>query len=76
MPGFDGFEVMTYIRREPKLEKIPVCIISSESQEEYVRKAKELGAIGYIVKPIGIEQLEKALRAVRADKKSESETDP
>jgi CheY-like chemotaxis protein len=65
MPGFDGFEVLTYLKREPRLAKVPVCIVSTESQEETVRMARKLGVIGYIVKPVTVEELEGALRAAR-----------
>jgi PleD family two-component response regulator len=62
MPGFDGFEVMTYLRREPKLENVPVCIVSSENQKETVQKAKKMGAIDYILKPADMDQLERAVK--------------
>jgi twitching motility two-component system response regulator PilH len=65
MPGFDGFEVFSYILREPLLEKVPVCIVSSENQEETVRRAKKMGAIGFIVKPAMVEDFEKILRKAK-----------
>ncbi|HUF38353.1 MAG TPA: response regulator [Anaerolineales bacterium] len=65
MPGFDGFEVLAYLRREPRLENVPVCVVSTESQEETVKKARKLGVADYIVKPAGIEELEAALRSVK-----------
>ena len=65
MPGFDGFEVLTYLKREPRLEHVPVCIVSTESQEETVRRARKLGVIGYILKPVTVEELEGALRAAK-----------
>jgi CheY-like chemotaxis protein len=63
MPGFDGFEVLTYLKREPRLEHVPVCVVSTESQEDTVKKARRLGVVDYIVKPPSVEELEKALRA-------------
>lgn len=64
MPGFDGFEVLTYLRREPRLEKVPVCIVSTDAQEETVRKAGELGVVGYIVKPAAVEDFETVLKKI------------
>ena len=61
MPGFDGFEVLGYLRREPRLENLPVCIISAERQEETIQKAKAQGVFAYLVKPVRIEDLEAAL---------------
>ena len=63
MPGFDGFEVLTYLKREPRLENVPVCVVSTEAQEETVKKARRLGVVGYIIKPAAVEELEKVLRA-------------
>lgn len=65
MPGFDGFEVLTYLKREPRLENVPVCIVSTEGQEETVRRAKRLGVVAYIIKPPSVEELEGALKAAR-----------
>lgn len=65
MPGFDGFEVLRYLKREPRLESVPVCIVSSESQPETVAKAKKMGAMGYIVKPPTVEDFEQILQETR-----------
>ena len=65
MPGFDGFEVLTYLKREPRLMDVPVCIISTENQEEMQRRAKKMGAAGYIVKPPTVEELERVLRQLK-----------
>ena len=62
MPGFDGFEVLTYLRREPRLDQVPVCIVSTDAQDETVRKAGELGVVGYIVKPASVEDFEAVLK--------------
>jgi CheY-like chemotaxis protein len=34
MPGVDGSEVLAYIRREPRLMKVPVIVITSDDQPE------------------------------------------
>jgi CheY-like chemotaxis protein len=65
MPGFNGFEVLTYLKREPRLMDVPVCIVSTESQEEMLRKARKMGASGYIVKPPTVEELERVLRQLK-----------
>ncbi len=62
MPGFDGFEVLSYLRREPKLAEVPVCIISNDDQREVVARSKKLGAIGFIVKPPTLEGLKMAVQ--------------
>lgn len=62
MPGFDGFEVLSYLQREPRLEDVPVCIVSSDAQEETIVKAREHGVIGYIIKPPTVDDFETVLR--------------
>ena len=65
MPGFDGFEVLTYLKREPRLSDVPVCIISTDNQDEMKRRAKKIGAAGYIVKPPSVEEIEGVLRHLK-----------
>lgn len=61
MPGLGGFDVIDYLQREPRLENIPVIIITSDDQPETRSRAKEMGAAGFVVKPVEIDELESAL---------------
>ncbi len=61
LPGFDGFEVLTYLRREPKLANVPVCIVTTDSQEETKKRARELGVLGYVLKPPTVNDFERVL---------------
>lgn len=58
MPGVSGFEILTYIQREPRLEKLPVIIVTSDDQEETAIKAKDAGATAIMIKPVTVEALE------------------
>ena len=50
MPGISGIELLTEIR-DKQLGGSPSCIVlSNQGEEEDVKKAKEAGACGYIVK--------------------------
>ncbi len=62
MPGVDGFEVFSFLRRDPRLAGVPVIFISSESQPETVARARSLGAAGFIPKPASYEALETELK--------------
>ncbi len=62
MPGLDGFEVLAFVRREPRLSKVPVIIVSTENQGESIKRALDAGATAYILKPVSVEQLELELR--------------
>ncbi len=61
LPNVDGFEVLAYIRREPRLSRVPVIVVTSEDQPEVHRRAKEGGAVTVIIKPATLEALEKSL---------------
>ena len=52
MPEMDGFELCREIRLRPDLAAIKIIVCSSKSYDFDRRRAKELGADGYIVKPI------------------------
>ena len=57
MPAMDGFELCRQIRDQPDLAAIRIIICSAKSYDFDRRRAKELGADGYIVKPIERETL-------------------
>lgn len=52
LPKVNGLEVLAKIRQDgnEKLTSIPVLIFSNFAHEEEVQKAKDLGAVDYIVK--------------------------
>lgn len=65
MPGLNGTEILAYLRREPHLIPVPVCVITSDDQPETRRKVLKLGANAIIIKPATIDTLEEALKRVR-----------
>lgn len=65
MPGVDGFEVLAYLRREPRLVKIPVVVVTSDDQPETANKARRTGALLTIVKPATLEAIEGVLKKVK-----------
>lgn len=50
MPVMDGFEFLENVRTNPKYKKIPVIILSILGQEVDIKRAKELGAVDYLIK--------------------------
>ena len=50
MPGRDGFDVLTWMRQEKNV-KVPVAILSSSPEEIDRKRARELGADCYLLKP-------------------------
>lgn len=50
LPGIDGFEVLSRMKSEPDLAKIPVVILSNLGQKEEVERGLKLGAVDYMIK--------------------------
>ncbi len=63
MPGLDGLELAARIFDEFG-SSLPVIILTMYEEEQYVVKAVEAGAMGYITKRSAPEQLVKAIRQV------------
>ncbi|MFW6134070.1 MAG: response regulator transcription factor [Elusimicrobiota bacterium] len=53
MPVMDGFEVLTEMKNNQLINKIPVIIFSALKQDDIVEKALEMGADDYVAKDSG-----------------------
>ena len=62
MPGMQGLSGLLFMRAA--FPAVPVAIISAEDQHSIVRRAIELGAVGYIAKSTGADGIRKALAAL------------
>ena len=51
MPIMDGFEVLHALSADERLNRIPVCILSTSNDESDMQRARDLGALAYLVKP-------------------------
>jgi two-component system, chemotaxis family, chemotaxis protein CheY len=61
MPEVSGLDMLEFLRRRPEWKNLPVVMLSSEAADTIVDKALELGADSYVMKPVTIEELEKAM---------------
>jgi DNA-binding response OmpR family regulator len=50
LPGIDGFEVLSRIRKNPLTERIPVIILSNLGEKVDVDRGIKLGADDYLIK--------------------------
>ena len=60
MPGADGLEVTDTLKRHAP--DLPVLILTMHDEEQYVIKAVEIGAMGYVTKQSAPEQLVDAIK--------------
>lgn len=69
LPDIDGFEVLKRLRSTTEFKKLPVIIVSAKDHSKDIIKGKNLGAIEYITKPIGVnklfEKIEKIIKKLR-----------
>ena len=52
LPRQSGFAVLEWIRANPYFRHVPVVVLTSSGQDEDVRRAYELCANSYLVKPV------------------------
>lgn len=57
LPRVDGHTVLKHIKSNPALKKIPVLILTSSQAPTDIQKSYENHANGYIMKPMGLEQM-------------------
>lgn len=50
LPGIDGFEILSRIKKDNALAAVPVIILSNLGQKEDIERAMSLGAIDFMVK--------------------------
>jgi chemosensory pili system protein ChpA (sensor histidine kinase/response regulator) len=66
MPRMDGYEVLSALRSQDTYRDLPVVVVTSRSGEKHRRKAADLGASGYLVKPYPDEALFTVVRNLLA----------
>lgn len=52
MPLKDGFQVLAELKSDPRYKSIPVVVLTTSVNSEDARKALDLGANDFIVKPV------------------------
>ncbi|MDM8558360.1 response regulator [Candidatus Parabeggiatoa sp. HSG14] len=61
MPKVDGWTVMDKLKDNPEIRHIPVYFVSGYDKE---LEARSMGAIGYLLKPVNISELEQAFKKI------------
>lgn len=67
MPEMDGYETCRRLKAEPATREIPVVFLSARAQQSEIEKGRELGAVGYLVKPFDPMTLSDQLSAILHD---------
>ncbi len=69
MPRMDGFELLSRIQKDNTLNKIPISMLTSRSNDRHRQTAAQLGASGYFTKPYLEEEiLSASQRLIKGEK--------
>lgn len=62
MPQVDGIEVLSRLKDDVELRKIPVIMLTTTEDPNEVARCHELGCNNYIVKPVDYEKFAEAIK--------------
>ena len=61
MPTLPGLALLKAVRADPKLNKLPVLMVTAEAKREQIVEAAQAGVNGYIIKPFTAQTLSEKL---------------
>lgn len=64
MPDMDGYETCRHLKSHESTRHIPVVFLSARAQQAEIQKGRDLGAVGYLVKPFDPMTLSSQLDAI------------
>jgi len=64
LPRTDGREVLTQVKDDPTLRRIPVIVLTSSADEADVLKSYDLHANSYITKPVDFDEFLAAVHSI------------
>jgi phosphoribosyl 1,2-cyclic phosphodiesterase/CheY-like chemotaxis protein len=64
MPKIDGLELCRQIRQDANLDRVKVAMVSGKAYDFDKRRAKSLGADGYITKPLDVSKFAPSIREI------------
>lgn len=66
MPHKNGIDMLTEAKADGKNPKLPIVMLTTEGQPALIKRAKEAGACGWIVKPFKADRLVAAAQKLTA----------
>lgn len=64
LPGRPGWEILTELRRHPRTAMLPVVILSSSADPAEITRSYQLGANGFVHKPVKYEAFAQVLSQI------------
>jgi len=50
LPGYDGLELLTRLRQDPRGAAVPVIVLSNYGEEAVIEQSSALGALAHLIK--------------------------
>lgn len=66
MPRVSGFDVLAWLRADDTFRQLPVVVLTSSNHDADIKRAYDLGAKSYLVKPVGFEALVELVKTLPA----------
>jgi CheY-like chemotaxis protein len=65
MGRLNGLDVLAWMRKEEQFRRVPVVVLSSSNHDVDIKRACDLGANSYLVKPVNFDALVEMARALQ-----------
>jgi len=65
LPKIDGLQLLETIKADPHLKNIPVVVVSGNIHEGEIRRAYELQASAFVMKPAEVDEYFAAIRSLK-----------
>lgn len=65
MPNMNGFEFLAKVKRDPRLGRIPVVMLSTIADAATKARMQRFGAADYLTKPYKMEDIKRALTGLK-----------
>ena len=66
MPGMSGYDICAVVKRDERLEKVPVIFLTGQDSPQDYKTGMDAGGIIYMAKPFKPERLLQSVRLVTA----------
>lgn len=62
MPDMDGYQAIDNMKNHPEMQKIPVIAVTAQAMVGDRERCMNAGAVGYISKPVNVDELVQQLK--------------
>ncbi len=65
--GLSGIDICRQVKADPDLRHTPIIIASADGEPQIIERALAAGVARYLIKPIGLDDLERAIAEVLSE---------